>query len=178
MKTYDIFIFAGEQSGDLHGAELLYALKQKEPNLQIMGVGGPKMRSQGIYSIEKMESFQVMGLSDVIKALPKLVFLFKNIRNTILKNNPKAVIFIDYPDFNMRMAKSLRKNGYTGKLIHYICPSVWAWRKGRIKDLAETLDLLLTIFPFEPQYFEKTPLKVEYVGNSLVKNIKDISGQR
>jgi lipid-A-disaccharide synthase len=99
--------------------------------------------------------------------MPQLIQQFNRIEKTILKNQPKAVIFIDYPGFNLRLAKSLRSKGYKGKLIHYVCPSVWVWGKGRIKTMAKNLDLLLTLFPFEAPLFSKTDLTVKHVGHPL-----------
>jgi lipid-A-disaccharide synthase len=167
----DLFIFAGEASGDLHGAHLIQSLRSQHPSLKIWGVGGPKMRSEGLRCLMGMEEFQVMGFQDVLLALPKLFKHLRMIVAEILKNNPQTVLLIDYAEFNMLLSKRLRKKGYTGKIIHYICPSVWAWRKGRIYTLAKTLDLLLVIFPFEPACFKETSLRVEYIGNPLTQQI-------
>lgn len=100
-------------------------------------------------------------------AFPRIIRQFNEIRNEILARRPTAVILVDYPDFNLRLARSLRRKGYKGKIIHYISPSVWAWRRGRIKLMEKHLDLLLTIYPFEKDYFSNTNLHVEYVGNPL-----------
>jgi len=167
----DIFIFAGEASGDLHGEKLLQALYEKDPQLKVMGVGGPKMRAVGMECILPMEKFQVMGFVDVFLALPRLIRQFYEVRRSILEANPKMVVTIDYPGFNLRMAASLRKKGFKGKICHYICPSVWAWGKNRIDIMADNLDLLLTILPFEKQYFAHTPLNVQYVGHPLSQRI-------
>lgn len=165
------FIFAGEPSGDLHGGPLICALKASDPNLKVTGVGGPAMRAQGIECILTMEDFQVMGFSDVLAAFPKLWRQFHLVRNTILQTNPDAIILIDYPGFNLRLAKALRKKGFQGKIIQMICPTVWAWGKGRISTMAQTLDLLLTIYPFEADCFSKTSLEVHYIGHPLVEKI-------
>lgn len=169
--TKRLFLFAGEPSGDLHGSHLLRELKLQLPNVLIEGVAGPLMRLRGMKNLWSVEDFSVMGFTDVILALPRLVKLFYQIKKHILATNPEAVILIDYPGFNLRLAKALRKAQYTGKIIHYICPSVWAHGKNRIQQMAETLDLLLTIFPFEKQYFAHTPLKVEFVGNPLAEGL-------
>src|ERR1700722_16550233 len=123
------YLFAGEASGDLHGKHLMQAIKKQSPKAHFAGVGGPKMRSLGMQAILHMEDFSVMGFTDVLASLPKLCKQFYAVRNQILKQLPAAVILIDYPDFNLRLAKSLRKQGYSGKIIHYISPSIWAWRK-------------------------------------------------
>lgn len=171
----DLFVFAGEKSGDLHGEKLLESLKKLAPHLTITGVGGPKMRAQGMECVLPMEEFQVMGFIDVFLTLPKLIRHFYFIAKTILKTNPKTVLFIDYPGFNLRMARHLRKKGYQGKICHFICPSVWAWGKARIPLMAQHLDLLLTILPFENNYFAHTPLRVEFVGHPLIQRLKDHS---
>lgn len=167
MDRYDLALLVGEASGDLLGAELLSAL----PPLRILAVAGPKMRHYPIDLLLPMEKLQVMGFLDVLKAAPRLIASFRQIRREILKANPKAVVFIDYPGLHLRLAKSLRKAGYTGKLIHYVCPSVWAHGKGRIPFMARYLDLLLTLFPFEKQSFKETSLKVSYVGHPLAQKI-------
>ena len=168
-----IFIFAGECSGDLHGALLVKALRERLPQLHLWGVAGPQMRQEGVSCFVPMEEFQVMGIQDVLLALPRLYRHLKQIRNELLSQNPDAVVLIDYADFNMRLAKALRSKGYKGKIVHYICPSVWAWRSQRISQLAATLDLLLAIFPFEPAYFKDTPLRVEYIGNPLMQHLQE-----
>lgn len=170
-KNKKLFLFAGEQSGDVLGGNLVRALQQKAPHLQLYGVGGPEMGTAGMKISYPMDRFHVMGFSDVLKSLPRLYGDFQKIKNDILKEAPQAVLFIDYPEFNMRMAKALRKAGFQGKLIHYVCPSVWAWRKKRVKDLAKNLDHLLAILPFEQKCFTETPLPVTYVGHPLVAAI-------
>jgi lipid-A-disaccharide synthase len=162
-----IFIFAGEPSGDLHGSHLMRELKQLLPAIEISGVGGPAMRQEGISCFLPMEEFEVMGFTDVLKSLPKLWRHFYRLRDHLLTAKPALIVFIDYPGFNLRMAQALRKKGFKGKIIHYIAPSVWAHGKGRIQQMAKTLDGLLTIFPFEANFFSDTPLKVDYVGNPL-----------
>jgi lipid-A-disaccharide synthase len=166
------FLFAGEASGDLHGSRLMQALRCNQSTSALCGVGGPCMRQVGLESFLPMESFQVMGFSDVVRSLPQLWKLFYEVRNLILKVKPDCVILIDYPGFNLRLACALRKQGFKGKLVQYICPTVWAHGKKRIDVLATYYDLLLTIFPFEAAYFAHTPLKVAYIGNPLVETIR------
>lgn len=164
-----VFILVGEASGDLHGGHL--AAKLKGSDVAVEGVAGPHMRREGVSGPLAMEDFEVMGFTDVLKALPRLYRQFQLLCNHILKEQPDAVIFIDYPGFNLRLSKALRKKGFKGKLIHYISPSVWAWGKKRTHYMAQYLDLLLTIYPFEAAYFSHTPLPVEYVGNPLCNYI-------
>lgn len=172
MKRASVFLFAGEASGDVHGEKLFSTLRKKDPLLKIYGVGGPKMRSAGFESILNMEEFQVMGFVDVFFALPKLIYHFFSLRRRLLKDKPDVVILIDYPGFNLAMAKTLRKASFPGKICQYICPSVWAWGKHRVKKMEAILDHLFVIFPFEKQLFNPEKLKVAYVGHPLVHKIE------
>ncbi len=163
-----IIFFAGEPSGDLHGSHVLKKLRILLPTAEFSGVGGPKMRNVGLATLlYRMEDFAVMGFIDVLKSLPKLISQFRQLSRKIFQENPQAVVLIDYPDFNLRLAKSLRKQGYKGKIVHYISPSVWAWRANRVYTMVKNIDLLLTIYPFESQYYAKTTLPVNFVGNPL-----------
>lgn len=177
-QVTDLFLVAGEPSGDLQGAKLLEELLKQKPSLRIGAVAGPKMRALSIETHFPMENLQVMGFIDVLLALPKIARQFFAIRNKILSLNPKKVVCIDYPGFNLRLERSLRKKGYQGKLIHYICPTVWAWGKKRIPLMAQNLDLLLTILPFEPACFSKTNLPVRYVGHPLTQNVPPAAPRR
>lgn len=169
--SIDLFVFAGEKSADMHGAALLAALKKERSTLKIAGVGGPKMRAVGMECLLQMETFQVMGFIDVFLSLPSLIKHFYQIVSEILRLQPKVVLTIDYPGFNLRLVKALRKRGYKGKIIHYICPSVWAWGKKRIQVLAGNFDLLLCVLPFEPSLFSHTSLPAIYVGHPLVEKL-------
>lgn len=171
MSQIDLVLVAGEPSADLHGAKLIEELLKMDPKLQIAAVAGPHMRKLPIQTIFPMENLQVMGFIDVLMALPRIVRQFFTLRNAILKLQPKAVVSIDYPGFNLRLARSLRKKGFGGKLIHYICPTVWAWGKKRIPLMEQNLDLLLTLFPFEKKCFLNERLLVKHVGHPLAHAI-------
>lgn len=166
-----LFIFAGEKSGDLHGYHLIQSLNRHIPDCTISSVAGPEMRTLDTSVVMEMEEFEVMGFSDVIFSFSQIIKQFYKIRDTLLKSNPDGVVFIDYPGFNLRMAKALRKKGYKGKLIQYISPTFWAWGRSRVKQMIDTLDLLLTIYPFENKAFENSPLSVKYVGNPIQESI-------
>ncbi len=174
MSPPSIFLFAGETSGDLHGEKLVTALRRAHPGSRIFGVGGPKMRAAGLECILPMEKFQVMGFVDVFFALPRIAQQFFFLRNTLLKEQPNIALFIDYPGFNLALAKSLSKRGFKGKICHYICPSVWAWGKKRIFKMEKNLDRLFVIFPFEKQLFNTEKLSVDYVGHPLVHTVANI----
>lgn len=167
-----LFIFAGEKSGDLHGSRLMQSLKLDFPNISFWGVGGLAMRREGLKISLPTEDFEVMGLTDVLWSLPKLLKHFYRLRDEIITQQPLMVVLIDYPGFNLRLAKALRKKGYQGKIVQYICPSIWAHGQKRIQHMASTLDLLLSILPFESKYFSGTSLEVCYVGNPLLEYIQ------
>lgn len=169
----NLFIFAGEPSGDVHGGHLLKALKRLMPHLHATGVGGPQLRAQGLETILPMEEFEVMGFTDVLLSFPRLLRQFRLVKRHILEMQPKAVVLVDYPGFNLRLAKALRKEGYKGKIIQYISPTVWAHGKKRIRQMASTLDLLLTIYPFEAACYAATDLQVAYIGNPLKEYVQD-----
>lgn len=174
MKSdWDVFVFAGEASADLHGAKVLESLYKKRPGCKVFGVGGPKMRSQGMHCIKHMEDFEVMGFIDVLLVLPKLMKLFYFIAKQVLKAQPKVVLLIDYPGWNLRFASYLRKKKYAGKICQYISPTVWAWKKDRMQSMAQNLDVLFSILPFEVDFFSKTPLQVVYVGHPLVQKMEE-----
>jgi lipid-A-disaccharide synthase len=170
LDSCDLFLFAGEASGDLHGEALIQSLKSINPSLKIAGVGGPKMRKAGLFCILPMEEFQVMGFVDVFLALPRLTRHFYFLRKKILTLRPSLALFIDYPGFAMRMEKHLKKKKFAGKIIHYICPSVWAWGKKRVPAMEKNLDLLLSIFPFEKRFFSPS-FPIHYVGHPLTSRI-------
>lgn len=170
-SSYDLFIFAGEASGDLHGENLLKSLKTLKPNLKIKGVGGPRMRKAGLDCFLNLEEFEVMGFIDILSTLPRLIRHFLKIRNEILTSKPTIVVLIDYPGFNLRLARSLKQKKTCPKIVHFVCPSVWAWGKRRIPLIEKNLDKLMTILPFEPELFSPSHLNVEYVGHPLISRI-------
>jgi lipid-A-disaccharide synthase len=176
MTPCDLFVFCGEPSGDLHGESLVAQLREKSPFLKVFGVVGPRMRAQKVTPILAMEELQVMGFIDVFSNLPKLLYIFYKVTRSILKLQPKVVLTIDYPGFSLRLHRYLKKKGFTGKIVHFICPSVWAWGKHRIAFMEKYLDHLFAILPFEPQIFQKIPVK--YVGHPLISRIQSYSYQK
>ncbi len=162
--SIDIFVLTGELSGDILGYDLL---KKISPNLNIEGVIGPNLKKLPIKEIFPMDCLNFMGLSKPFTSLFTLVSTFIKIRNHIVKTNPKTLLLIDLPDINLRMAKSVRKKGYTGKIIQVVCPTIWAWRPKRKKILEKYYDHLFCLFPFEKELFKDSPLKVSYIGHPL-----------
>jgi len=173
MSSPSFFILAGEASGDAHGSWLLRALYRHSPAIHVWGVGGPKMRKEGMEIFLPMEEFQLMGFVEIIGKLPKAIRQGKMIVKEILRRKPDKVVLIDYPGLNLRIAKALKKKGYQGKIVQYISPTVWAWKKGRIDTMASSLDKLLTIYPFENALFSHTTLQAAYVGNPVLEEMVD-----
>ncbi|MEM7680025.1 MAG: lipid-A-disaccharide synthase [Pseudomonadota bacterium] len=172
-----IFFIVGEPSGDTLGASLMRAMKEKERGLKFVGVGGPLMEAEGLSSIRPMEELCVMGLFEVLGELPRLLRLIKTVASEVEDYKPDALVTIDLPDFNFEVVKRLRKKKFNTKFIHYIAPSVWAWRSGRAKMVANIFDMLLCAFPFEPQFFTKHGLETHYIGHSMVERVQDIQPQ-
>ncbi|NQV84368.1 MAG: lipid-A-disaccharide synthase [Rhodospirillales bacterium] len=162
-----VFLSAGEPSGDLLGARLMQALKNKTKNrIHFAGVGGPSMEEQGLQSLFPMSDLTVMGVFEV---LPRLSRILRRLRETVTAAKhlaPDAVVTIDSPDFNFRVAKRLKGKGIP--LVHYVAPSVWAWRPHRAARIARFLDHLLTLLPFEPPYFQTEGLPATFVGHPVL----------
>jgi lipid-A-disaccharide synthase len=164
----DLFLVTGEKSGDLYGAHLIDAFGA---SASLSGIGGEEMRKRNFKCLIPMEELQFMGFVDVLLHLPSLLQLLERTARLIMERGPDAVVTIDYPGFNLRLAGLLRKRGYQGKIFHYICPTVWAWRKKRISVMERLFDALFTILPFEQQCFRQTSLPVYFVGHPLVSTI-------
>ncbi|MHA1598429.1 MAG: lipid-A-disaccharide synthase, partial [Alphaproteobacteria bacterium] len=165
-----IYLIAGEPSGDLLGARLMAALKRRGP-VAFAGVGGPKMTEQGLSSLFPMHDLSVMGVAEVLPHLPKLLGRIRQTRADVRARRPAVLITIDAPDFCFRVAAKLRGEGI--KLVHYVAPSVWAWKPGRAKKIAGFLDHLLALLPFEPAYFERHGLNTSFIGHSVIESAAD-----
>ena len=172
MKNPHIYLIAGEPSGDRLGAGLITALRAiTEGQCQISGVGGPEMEKQGFSSYFPMSELAVMGFAEVLPRLPNLLRRIRGTVEDIVASNPDVVVTIDSPDFSFRILNNLR--GSNIQLVHYVAPSVWAWKSGRAKKLANLADHLLTLLPFEPKYFEREGLASSFVGHSVLESGAD-----
>ncbi len=165
--TTQFFVIAGEKSASIYGAKLIKQLRQHNPAASFYGCGGDDMLAAGLHEIVPFSAFQVMGIGSVICKLPRLITSFYKLKNTILKMNPCCVIFIDQPSFSLRLAHALRKQGFEGKIVQYVAPTVWAYKRKRIIELENNFDLLLTLFPFEAEYFKESKLHCIFCGHPL-----------
>lgn len=170
-KPLSIFLVAGEVSGDILGAHLMDAIRKLQTNVHFEGVLGPQMRGRESRCIVPMERMGTMGFKNILFSLHQFYQIFVQVRESIIKTKPDIVVCIDSPVFNLRLAKSLRKHKYSGKIIQYVCPSVWAWGRGRIHTLVQNYNALLSILPFEKEIFQKTTLKTHYIGHPLTSII-------
>lgn len=164
-----IGILAGEASGDLLGAKLIHALREHNPDLQIEGIGGPAMIAAGCKSLFDIERLAVMGLIEPLFRLPDLIKLRHDLYQHFIKNPPDVFIGIDAPDFNLGLELKLRRAGIP--VVHYVSPSVWAWRQYRVHKIAKAVDLMLTLLPFEEKFYEQYQVPVHYVGHPLAEQI-------
>jgi lipid-A-disaccharide synthase len=171
-----IMLVAGEASGDQLGGRLMAALKAKQDHIRFIGVGGPRMEREGLQSLFPMNEMSVMGLTEVVPHIPHLLKRISQTADYAKSEKPDVVITIDAPDFSFRVGKKLKGKGIP--LVHYVAPSVWAWREGRAKKIAGFLDHLLALLPFEPPYFEKEGLPTTFIGHSAVEERHDGDGER
>lgn len=167
--TIRIGILAMEASGDLLGAGLMNGLRALHPDIYFEGVGGDRMQAEGLKSWLPMDTLSVMGLAEVVRHLPRLLRLRRVLAARWRQNPPDVFIGIDAPDFNLGLERQLRDTGI--KTVHYVSPTVWAWRSGRVKSLRVSVDLLLSIFPFEVEFLRTHRVPVEYVGHPLATDL-------
>tara|TARA_B100001123_G_scaffold300406_1_gene335177 strand:- start:2770 stop:3915 length:1146 start_codon:yes stop_codon:yes gene_type:complete len=173
-----IVVITGEESGDQLGASLLIALEKiYDQKLDVFGIGGKALEERGLKKFYDISEINVMGIVEVV---PKIFHIKKIINNTvdkILEINPDIVLTIDSPDFTLRIAKKLKKKNNNLKIVHFVAPSVWIWRSGRIKTVKESVDHLLTILPFEKEIFEKENIDTSFVGHPITEiDIQNYSG--
>ncbi|NNC94136.1 MAG: lipid-A-disaccharide synthase [Chitinophagales bacterium] len=162
MKYY---IIAGEASGDLHGSNLIRSLRSKDPNAEIRFWGGDKMKEAGGDLVEHYKNIAFMGFAEVVKHLPLILRKIKFCKKDIQQYKPDAVILIDYPGFNLRIAEFVAE--LDCKLIYYISPQIWAWKESRIHKIKKTIDKMIVILPFEKEFYAKWGMDVDYVGHPL-----------
>lgn len=165
-----IFFSAGEASGDVHGASLAREIKKISPSTELLGFGGNLMAQEGVKLVRNFKDYNVMGIVEVLKNLRKIFQLLDDLTEIIRAEKPDLLVLIDYPDFNWRLARHVKKFGV--KILSYIPPSAWAWRKGRAKTYAAIADIFIAIFPFELPVYKAAGAKIFFLGNPLVDTVK------
>ncbi|HVK98039.1 MAG TPA: hypothetical protein VM368_09480, partial [Flavisolibacter sp.] len=168
MKYY---IIAGEPSGDLHGSNLIKQLKLIDAQANIRCWGGDLMQQNGGYLVKHYRELAFMGFAEVIKNLPTILRNLKTCKKDILHFQPDVVVLIDYPGFNLRIAKWAKEKGF--KVVYYISPQIWAWKESRVHTIKKVVDKMLVILPFEKDFYSKWDYKVVYVGHPLLEVIEE-----
>jgi len=161
-----IFLSAGEASGDLHGATLSRALGDLAPGIRLRGMGGPRMAAAGVDVIADLSAHAAMGTSEAIGRIPGLVRAYRLLESRLARERPRALVVIDFPEFNLRLARAARRAGVP--VVYFIPPQLWAWRRGRIRQVARRINRVLAVLPFEPQIYEGADIPVDFVGHPLL----------
>lgn len=172
----NVMVVAGEASGDLHAASLVEALQRLDPAIRFYGVGGEKLRQAGVRLIADSADMAVVGLTEVFVKLPFIMNVMRQLKSSFSKDKPEAVILVDYPDFNLRLAQAAHNRGI--KVFYYISPQVWAWRSGRIGKIREIVDKMAVVLPFEASLYREAGVDAVFVGHPLLDLIPQHSSQR
>ena len=168
-----IAIIAGEVSGDILGSRLIDSLKKRFPNASFEGIGGAEMQAAGLDSLFAMERLSIMGFTEALPRLRELLSMRKQLIQRWKKTPPHFFVGIDAPDFNLKIEKVLHQSGITS--IHYVSPSVWAWRESRVEKMKDSMDMMLTLFPFEVDFYKKHKIPAEFCGHPLADEVPIIS---
>ncbi len=167
-----LMLVAGEASGDKHAAHLVAALKALRPEIHFtfFGSGGDEMRASGVNTLVDVRELAIMGALEIAAALPKFLRVFRQLREAANAQKPDAVILVDWPEFNLRLAKKLKQDGH--RVFYYISPQVWAWRSYRVKQIKRDVERMLVILPFEQEFYKQHGVQVEYVGHPLLDSVR------
>lgn len=165
----ELLVVAGEASGDLHGAPLVAELRRLVDGLEVFGLGGEGLAAAGVERVADSSEISVVGLSEVWRVLPRAREIFNRILAEVDRRRPRLAVLIDFPEFNLRLARALKERGVY--VVYYISPQVWAWRRGRVKTIAERVDTMLVLFPFEVDFYRRQGVETVHVGHPLVDEI-------
>ena len=163
----EVLIVATEASADLHAARALEELRALRPGLQAFGMGGPRLRAAGLEALHRAEEMSVMGLAEVLPAIPRILRILGALSRAAAERRPAVALLVDSPDFNLRLAKRLKKLGIP--VVYYVSPTVWAWRRGRIRTIRKVVDRMLCILPFEERFYDGTGVSARFVGHPLAE---------
>lgn len=161
-----IMIVAGEASGDLHGSNLVRSALSLDPDLKFYGLGGENLRNAGIDLLFDLEHQGLFGFLEIVSSLRSTIGIYRSLKASLTRDRPSAVVLIDYPDFNLRLAKSAKRLGIP--VFYYISPQLWAWRQGRVKKVDRYVDRMAVVFPFEPDFYQRYGVEVSFVGHPLL----------
>ncbi|NOR11939.1 MAG: lipid-A-disaccharide synthase [Candidatus Aminicenantes bacterium] len=167
--THSILIVAGENSGEKCGASFIKEFRNNNPSTEFFGIGGHQMKEEGVSLLYSIQDLSHVGIFEILSHLPRLKRILSNIKHEVERRKPEAAVLIDSPDFNLRLVKSLKKLGIP--VLYYISPTVWAWRKGRLKTIKKYVDKMLLIFPFEAKIYQQAGIPAEYVGHPLLERM-------
>jgi lipid-A-disaccharide synthase len=171
-RPKELLVVAGEASGDLHGARLVSELRRLVPGLVTFGLGGDELQAAGLQSVAHSSEVAVVGITEVLRVLPRIKQVFAALLREVDRRRPDAAVLIDFPDFNLRLAKELERRGL--RVVYYISPQVWAWRKGRVRTIAKLVDRMLVLFPFEVDFYRLHQVEVVHVGHPLVDEVPQL----
>jgi lipid-A-disaccharide synthase len=163
-------LIAGEASGDLHGSGVVRALRGLAPGIELYGIGGEAMRREGMELVVHIRELSFMGLAEVLKNLPTVRRVERTMRGLLARRRPDVVVLIDYPGFNLRFAREVKKAGIP--VLYYISPQVWAWHRGRVKTISRLVDRMKVVFPFEVEIYREAGVNVEFVGHPVVEHLR------
>jgi len=169
-KSKKILVVAGEASGDLHASHLVKAMLEMEPGLQFYAMGGEKLKEAGALILSDISELSVMGITEVVSHLGRIYRVFKRLEKFLKNDQPDLIILIDYPDFNLRLAKAAKR--YNIPVLYYISPQIWAWRTSRIKKIGKLVNKMIVVFPFELSLYEIEGIDVSFVGHPLLDIVK------
>jgi lipid-A-disaccharide synthase len=178
-NPHRFMIVAGESSGDAHAAALVRALREAAHDhpLEFFGATGPSLRAAGVQTVVATDQLSILGLIEIGRALPKFLTAYKQLKKAAVERRADTIVLVDWPDFNLPLARALHRRGL--RVIYYISPQLWAWRSGRVKQIKRDVDLLLTILPFEPEWYAKYNLDhVEFVGHPLASEVRARYGRQ
>ena len=169
MGNPTVMIVAGETSGDMHAAALVRQLRTLDKNVQVFGVGREELKSEGVELIYDASEISVMGFSEVISKLPRVLSALRTVQREMERRQPDAIILVDFPGFNLKLARTASDRGF--KVVYYIAPQVWAWGRWRVKTMADSVDKMIVILPFEEEIYKDAGIDTVFVGHPILETI-------